>query len=158
MSDQVKAAEALEDLRYIRQQIDGLFPRNTHTARFARIEEALSSAEPQAEINTCPHCEGSGAVVTVEPRCCGKYEDGSCSGECPVPEQVQSQCEFCYGMGYQDTPQPTPTPDDGQGVEIDLRTLKWWRELVDLNPQDLAPRLDARIAEITNRQTKRGGQ
>ena len=23
-----------------------------------------------------------------------------------------------------------------------LSTLKWWRELVDLNPQDLAPRMD----------------
>jgi hypothetical protein len=25
---------------------------------------------------------------------------------------------------------------------IPLTTLKWWRDLVDLNPQDLAPRLD----------------
>lgn len=35
---------------------------------------------------------------------------------------------------------------------IPLSTLKWWRELVDLNPRDLAPRLDALIAE------KDGGQ
>ncbi len=28
---------------------------------------------------------------------------------------------------------------------IPLATLKWWRELVDLNPSDLAPRLDAVI-------------
>lgn len=28
---------------------------------------------------------------------------------------------------------------------IPLTTLKWWRELVDLNPRDLAPRLDAVI-------------
>ncbi len=31
------------------------------------------------------------------------------------------------------------------GVFIDLATLKWWRDLVDLNPADLAPRLDDRI-------------
>jgi len=28
---------------------------------------------------------------------------------------------------------------------IPLTTLKWWRELVDLNPSDLVPRLDAVI-------------
>ncbi len=27
-------------------------------------------------------------------------------------------------------------------VTVSLATLKWWRELVDLNPQDLAPRMD----------------
>lgn len=32
-----------------------------------------------------------------------------------------------------------------KGVFVELNTLKWWRELVDLNPGDLAPRLDARI-------------
>ena len=29
-----------------------------------------------------------------------------------------------------------------QIVKLNLSTLKWWRELVDLNPQDLAPRMD----------------
>lgn len=29
--------------------------------------------------------------------------------------------------------------------EIPLSTLKWWRQLVDLNPSDLAPRLDEKI-------------
>lgn len=33
-----------------------------------------------------------------------------------------------------------------EGSYISLQTLKWWRELVDLNPADLAPRLDAVIA------------
>lgn len=31
---------------------------------------------------------------------------------------------------------------------IPLSTLKWWRELVDLNPQDLAPRMDDQIARL----------
>lgn len=30
---------------------------------------------------------------------------------------------------------------------VPLATLQWWRQLVDLNPQDLAPRLDAFIAD-----------
>jgi hypothetical protein len=30
---------------------------------------------------------------------------------------------------------------------VPLETLQWWRQLVDLNPQDLAPRLDAYIAD-----------
>jgi hypothetical protein len=30
-------------------------------------------------------------------------------------------------------------------VSIPLSTLKWWRQLVDSNPQDLAPRMDAYI-------------
>ena len=34
------------------------------------------------------------------------------------------------------------TMTDKQTVTIPLNTLKWWRELVDLNPQDLAPRMD----------------
>lgn len=33
-----------------------------------------------------------------------------------------------------------------EGVDtISLETLRWWRQLVDANPQDLAPRLDAAI-------------
>ena len=31
---------------------------------------------------------------------------------------------------------------------IPLTTLKWWRELVDLNPADLAPRMDQVIARL----------
>lgn len=31
---------------------------------------------------------------------------------------------------------------------VPLSTLKWWRELVDLNPGDLAPRLDAQIKRL----------
>ena len=33
--------------------------------------------------------------------------------------------------------------NDSTTVSIPLKTLKWWRELVDLNPADLAPRMDA---------------
>lgn len=29
---------------------------------------------------------------------------------------------------------------------VGIGTLKWWRELVDLNPQDLAPRIDSMLA------------
>lgn len=31
---------------------------------------------------------------------------------------------------------------------IPIETLKWWRELVDLNPSDLAPRIEAAIAGV----------
>lgn len=31
---------------------------------------------------------------------------------------------------------------------IPLSTLKWWRQLVDLNPADLAPRMDDQIARL----------
>lgn len=31
---------------------------------------------------------------------------------------------------------------------IPLSTLKWWRQLVDLNPKDLAPRMDDQIARL----------
>lgn len=31
---------------------------------------------------------------------------------------------------------------------LDRQTLQWWRELVDLNPQDLAPRMDARLRAL----------
>jgi hypothetical protein len=31
---------------------------------------------------------------------------------------------------------------------IPLSVLKWWRELVDLNPADLAPRMDAAIKRL----------
>ena len=31
---------------------------------------------------------------------------------------------------------------------VPLSVLKWWRELVDLNPADLAPRLDAQIERL----------
>lgn len=31
-------------------------------------------------------------------------------------------------------------------IRVPRRTLKWWRELVDLNPADLAPRMDALLA------------
>lgn len=30
-----------------------------------------------------------------------------------------------------------------QNVPVPVETLRWWRQLVDLNPQDLAPRIDA---------------
>lgn len=35
-------------------------------------------------------------------------------------------------------------PDEPMAT-VPLSTLRWWRELVDLNPADLAPRLDERI-------------
>lgn len=44
---------------------------------------------------------------------------------------------------------PSPPADDAGVARIDLATLKWWRELVDLNPDNLAPRLDARIAALS---------
>lgn len=31
---------------------------------------------------------------------------------------------------------------------VPLTVLRWWRELVDLNPSDLAPRFDALIARL----------
>lgn len=31
---------------------------------------------------------------------------------------------------------------------VPLSTLRWWRKLVDLNPQDLAPRLDDQIKRL----------
>lgn len=31
-------------------------------------------------------------------------------------------------------------------VTVTVETLRWWRELVDLNPQDLAPRIDAYLS------------
>ena len=37
--------------------------------------------------------------------------------------------------------------EDGPTVIVSLSTLKLWRELVDLNPGDLAPRMDERIRE-----------
>ena len=35
---------------------------------------------------------------------------------------------------------------------IPLSVLKWWRELVDLNPDDLAPRMDAQIKRLEDSQ------
>lgn len=35
---------------------------------------------------------------------------------------------------------------NGTMVVVDVAVLEWWRELIDLNPQDLAPRISARIA------------
>lgn len=35
---------------------------------------------------------------------------------------------------------------NGTMVVVPRETLKWWRELVDINPQDLAPRMDAMLA------------
>ena len=35
---------------------------------------------------------------------------------------------------------------DGTGVVVPVSSLRWWRELVDLNPADLAPRVDAMLA------------
>lgn len=31
-------------------------------------------------------------------------------------------------------------------ASVPVSTLKWWRELIDLNPQDLAPRIDVFLA------------
>jgi hypothetical protein len=31
---------------------------------------------------------------------------------------------------------------DSQAVSIPISTLQWWRDLVDLNPADLAPRIE----------------
>lgn len=35
---------------------------------------------------------------------------------------------------------------------ISVATLKWWRELVDLNPRDLAPRIDAALTAPQHRE------
>ena len=35
---------------------------------------------------------------------------------------------------------------NGTMVVVPRATLQWWRDLVDLNPQDLAPRMDAMLA------------
>jgi hypothetical protein len=43
---------------------------------------------------------------------------------------------------------PAREISEAEVARIDLATLKWWRELVDLNPADLAPRLDGRIAAL----------
>ena len=44
--------------------------------------------------------------------------------------------------------QPTPNSALENGTRsIPVDTLKWWRQLVDINPHDLAPRIDAYIAE-----------
>jgi hypothetical protein len=37
---------------------------------------------------------------------------------------------------------------------IPLSTLRWWRELVDANPTDLAPRIDAAIKRATGEDGK----
>lgn len=37
---------------------------------------------------------------------------------------------------------------------IPLSTLRWWRELVDANPADLAPRIDAAIKRATGEDRK----
>lgn len=39
-------------------------------------------------------------------------------------------------------------------VRIPLSTLRWWRELVDANPTDLAPRIDAAMARATGADDK----
>lgn len=39
-----------------------------------------------------------------------------------------------------DPPEPNPI---APYVSISLDTVKWWRDLVDLNPADLAPRMDS---------------
>lgn len=44
---------------------------------------------------------------------------------------------------------PHPVSGDQKAsasVSIGVDTLKWWRQLIDLNPADLAPRLDAALA------------
>ena len=38
---------------------------------------------------------------------------------------------------------PTPPAAASDFVSIPRASLKWWRELVDINPADLAPRIDA---------------
>ena len=37
-------------------------------------------------------------------------------------------------------------------VLISIETLKRWRELVELNPQDIAPRIDSMIAPYVGRE------
>lgn len=34
-------------------------------------------------------------------------------------------------------------------VQVSVETLRWWRQLVDLNPQDLAPRIDELLSAGT---------
>lgn len=41
------------------------------------------------------------------------------------------------------TDHPTPPAAASDFVSIPRASLKWWRELVDINPADLAPRIDA---------------
>ena len=45
-----KNEKAIAALRKIRQDIDGLFPRNTHTEKFALIEESLTAPEPVVDV------------------------------------------------------------------------------------------------------------
>jgi DnaJ-class molecular chaperone len=57
-------------------------------------------------MSDCPHCNGDGWIVEVEPRCCqgSDYECGGrgCIG--PLPEQVQAQCPGCDGTGKIEEP------------------------------------------------------
>lgn len=38
--------------------------------------------------------------------------------------------------------------EKASSARISVETLMWWRQLLDLNPSDLAPRIDALIADI----------
>ena len=62
----------------------------------------LGSPCPQCgppEEEECPECGGSGWIEAMgmehDPRC-----DGTCKVGCPVPVQVQEQCDLCAGQGW----------------------------------------------------------
>jgi len=48
----------------------------------------------------CSYCQGlgwcEGTASEHDPRC-----DGSCSVGCPVPVQIQVECEVCEGLGVE---------------------------------------------------------
>lgn len=64
-------------------------------------------------------------------------------------------CEACNRTGFK-PPKAEPAQEiaaqgvEGDSVLIPRASLKWWRELVDLNPADLAPRIDAYLGENSN--------
>ena len=61
----------------------------------------------------------------------------------PLPFEDIEMDEQEFGLSTADSALQAIT--DAGYVVVPVKTLEWWRELVDLNPQDLAPRMDARI-------------
>lgn len=51
----------------------------------------------------------------------------------------------------------TPSARPQMGDFVLIETLRWWRQLVDANPQDLAPRLDAAIERASLPQHAQSG-
>lgn len=96
----------------------GAFKTDNPRCECRAIAESL--IEDREKVAKILGCSLVGVDQTAAPTChCGKDGHPIGSVNCPV-------------HGYRAVP---------------VRTLRWWRELVDLNPSDLAPRLDAMIAE-----------